>query len=207
MVAVHTTTDEYPPLGEHIELRRLRGLDTYDEWWEGVYRIVTGPSPEHGALLDDLAELLGPLVRAAGLKSSAPANIGIDKQDCRVPDRAIYEPDTPRTSPAFLETALMVIEVLSPGERPQEKMPFYRAFGVQEYLEIDLALGTVALWGWSEGLAGLDGQWEPGWRSEILPGLSIESAESEYGQGPAFVPCWIVAGDRRLDLKAYQPRG
>lgn len=191
MVAVHTTTDEYPPLAEYLEFRRLRGLDTYDEWWQGVYRIVTGPSPEHGELLDDLAELLGPLVRAAGLKSAAPVNIGVDKVDCRVPDRAVYEPDTPRTSPAFLATALLVIEVLSPGERPHEKLDFYRAHGIQEYLEIDLAQGTVELWRCAE-----DG-WEPQHQSRVLPGLSIESWDD--------VSAWVVAGNQRLDLWHYRP--
>lgn len=188
MVAIQTTTDEFPALGEHVELRRLRGLDTYDEWWEGVYRIVTGPSPEHGELLDDLAELLGPLVRAAGLKSAAPVNIGVDKQNCRVPDRAIYSANTPRTSLAFLASALLVIEVLSPGERPKEKMAFYRDHGVQEYLEIDLGGGTAELWRWSAG----PDRWEQETESEILPGLSLDGR-------------WLNTPGNGLDLGEYQP--
>lgn len=189
MVAVQTTTDEYPALGEHVELRRLRGLDTYDEWWEGVYRIVTGPSPEHGELVSDLSELIGPLVREVGLKRGAPINIGTNRQDCRVPDLAIYESDSSRTSPAFLATALLVIEVLSPGEKPKEKLDFYRDHGVQEYLEIDLANGTVELWDWTGS------QWEPGEDSEILPGLRVQGGH------------WIVTPADRLDVAEYRPAG
>lgn len=193
MVAVYGRTDEVPELGDIIELRRFRGLDTYDEWWDGVYRIVTGPSPEHGELLDALAELLGPLVRAAGLRSAAPVNIGLDKHDCRVPDRAIYEPGTPRKSPAFLSTALLVIEVLSPGEKPMEKLDFYQAHGVKEYLEIDLERVSVKLWGcWPKGHASA-GQWESEVQSEVLPGLEISMDR------------WFRTPRGKLDVKDFRP--
>jgi Uma2 family endonuclease len=188
MVMVQTTTDEYPALGEYVALRQARGLDTYDEWWQGVYRIVTGPSPEHGELVSDLSELLGPLVRATGLKRGAPINIGLDRTDCRVPDLAIFEPDTPRTSPAFLTSALVVIEVLSPGEQSGEKLDFYQDHGVKEYLEIDLAAGTVGLWVWSEG------NWKPETDSNVLVGLSISSDGH------------IVTPENRLVVAEYRPR-
>lgn len=206
MVAVHTTTDEYPPLREHIELRRLQGLDTYDEWWEGVYRIVTGPSPEHGELLADLAELLGPLKRAAGLRSSSPVNIGVDKENCRVPDMGFFEPDTPRTSPAFLETALLVVEVLSPGEKPKEKVDFYQAHGVKEYLEINLERSTAELWGWTENLAGTATGWTQETDSEILPGLTIGTMPiRQRGGGERAVGRLIITPEGRLDVRDYRP--
>jgi Uma2 family endonuclease len=135
MVAVRATTDQVPALAEEIGRREATGENTYDEWWNGVYRIVTGPSPEHSRLVGKLFVLL--LAEAVGLHVAAPVNIGINREDCRVPDLGVYRPDTPRTSPAFLETAVMVVEVLSPGEVPGEKLPFYGAWGVQEYLEID----------------------------------------------------------------------
>jgi Uma2 family endonuclease len=135
MVAVRATTDQVPALAKEISRREATGEDTYDEWWNGVYRIVTGPSPEHSRLVGKLFVLL--LAEAVGLHVAAPVNIGINREDCRVPDLGVYRPDTPRTSPAFLETAVMVVEVLSPGEVPGEKLPFYGAWGVQEYLEID----------------------------------------------------------------------
>jgi Uma2 family endonuclease len=145
MVAVRATTDQVPALAEEIGRREATGEDTYDEWWNGVYRIVTGPSPEHGRLVNKLAILLDPLAESVGLHTAAPVNIGINREDCRVPDLAVYHPNTPRTSQAFLETAVMVVEVLSPGEVPGEKLPFYGAWGVQEYLEIDQARRSARL--------------------------------------------------------------
>jgi Uma2 family endonuclease len=162
MTAVQTTTEVVPELVKFLHLRHEARQDTYDEWWDGVYRTVTGPTPEHGELLNELVVLLHPLVKARGLRFAAPVNIGIDKVDCRVPDLGVYRPDTPRTSPAFLETAELVVEVLSPGERAGEKLPFYAAWNVKEYLEIDLAAVTVRL------LANQGGTWAPIGESEVL---------------------------------------
>ncbi len=43
MTTVLATTDELPELEAALARRHESGLDTYDEWWEGVYRTVTGP--------------------------------------------------------------------------------------------------------------------------------------------------------------------
>lgn len=159
---VQTTTDEVPELLELIERRRANGLDTFDEWWQGVYRIVTGPSPEHNEIVTQLILSLHPIVAARGLRIAGPNNIGVDKRDARVPDLAVYHPDTPRTSVAFLSTAEIAIEILSPGETPGAKLGFYADWHVKEYLEIDLAARTCRL------LANRDGAWEPITRSEII---------------------------------------
>lgn len=145
MTIVLASTEELVGLEEDLERRRREGRDTYDEWWDGVYRIVTGPTPEHGRLLGELYVLFRPLALRAGLHMALPINIGTDKANCRVPDMGVYRPDTPRTSPAFLATAELVVEVLSPGETPSEKLPFYAEHGVKEYLEIDLTRGTASL--------------------------------------------------------------
>lgn len=180
MVAVRTTTEEFPELGEEIARRHEEGRDTYDEWWEGVYRIVTGPSPEHGRLLNKLVILLDPLAEAVGLHTSAPINIGVDRQDCRVPDLGIYRPDTPRSSPAFVETAAMVVEILSPGERAGEKLPFYRAWAVDEYMEIDLARGTAGL------LLNRPDGWMTATQSKVLP-LTVTLTEITASDGGRIV--------------------
>lgn len=152
---VQTSTDQVPELETLIEQRRAHGLDTYDEWWEGVYRIVTGPSPEHGELVLRLGAVLSQRAAERGLSAAAPVNLGIDKINTRVPDLALYAPDTPRTSRAFLATAVLVVEILSPGERAGEKLPFYAERGVHEYLEVDLEAATCRL------LRRDDQQWVP----------------------------------------------
>lgn len=181
MTAVHASTDQLPGLQAILDERHRLGLDTYDEWWEGTYRTVTGPSPEHGRLLNKLAILLDPLAEAVGLHTAAPLNIGLDKVDARVPDLAVYRPDTPRTSPAFLTTALLVVEILSPSEIAGEKLPFYAAHGVQEYLEIDLRAGRADLllhegddaWTQLEASDVLDFRVQ---RNTVDPGYSIKTA-------------------------------
>jgi Uma2 family endonuclease len=164
---VQTSTDDAPELLARIEHRRASGLDRFDEWWEGVYRIVTGPSPEHGELVVVLSALLLPKARASGLTMSAPVNVGIDMYDAKVPDLGVFRRDTPRTSPAFLDTAELVIEVLSPGERHGEKLPFYASRAVKEYLEIDLRLRTARL------LANVEGQWRDVRASGVIE-LSVD---------------------------------
>ena len=151
-----------PDVGRLIDERRRLGLDLFDEWHEGVYVIVAGPSPEHGDIALELGAILKPLARARGLRIATPTNIGTDEDDSRVPDLTVYRPDTPRTSQAFLATAELAIEVLSPRERPQAKLGFYAAHGVREYVEVDPDARTVRLW------RNVDGSWHEFARSEVL---------------------------------------
>ena len=164
---VQTSTDEAPELLARIEHRRANGLDRYDEWWEGVYRIVTGPSPEHGEFVAVLTAVLLPKARARGLGLSTPVNVGVDKYDAKVPDLGIFRRDTPRSSPAFLDTAELVVEVLSPGERAGEKLPFYASRNVKEYVEIDLRRRSVRM------LTNVDEQWREARASRVIE-LSVD---------------------------------
>ena len=164
---VQTSTDEAPELLERIERRRIDGLDRYDEWWEGMYRIVTGPTPEHGEFVIAFGAALLPRVRARGLALAAPVNVVIDKYDAKVHDLGVFRRDTPRTSPAFLDTAELVVEVMSPGERAGEKLPFYASRNVKEYLEVDLRARSVRL------LAQRAGEWAAIDRSEVIE-LSVD---------------------------------
>ena len=150
-----------------IEQRRANGLDRYDEWWEGVYRIVTGPSPEHGEFIVVLG--CAPASQGAGARSwpVAPGQHRRRQVRRQGPGPRVFRRDTSRTSPAFLETAELVVEVLSPGERAGEKLPFYASRNVKEYLEVDLRLRTVRL------LANVEGQWRDVRASSVID-LSVD---------------------------------
>lgn len=192
VVTIQIDTRDFAWVHEWFARRRSHGQDTYDEWWEGVYRIVTGPTLEHGQLIWKLIMFLDPLVRHADLIMAPPINIGVNKQDARVPDIGIVEPDTPRTSPAFLTTAVMVIEILSPNEKAGEKLPFYAKWDVQEYLEISLTDGTVRL------LKRDGNDWQPALASQL--GFTVTEDELHYPNGPAHAGA-------RLDVKDYQIGG
>lgn len=163
MTTVLASTDQVPELEAVLVRRRNQGLHTYDEWWDGVYRIVTGPTPEHGQVAGRVFAFLDRLAEGTDLKVSAPVNIGIDKDDARVPDLGVFRDGTPRSSPAFLRTAELVVEILSRGEAAGAKLDFYAAWVVDEYLEIDLAGRTLRL------LRREGDRWVPATASQVLP--------------------------------------
>jgi Uma2 family endonuclease len=108
--------------------RRALGLDRFDEVWEGVYHVAPASHPWHGYIDNVLAELLGPLARAAGLVGTGPFNLG-EPDDYRVPDRG-YHRGLPAT--VWVPTAAVVIEVVSPDDETWEKLDFYAQHGVDE---------------------------------------------------------------------------
>jgi Uma2 family endonuclease len=159
---VQTSTDEAPELLARIEHRRVTGQDRWDEWWEGVYRIVTGPTVEHQRLLVALMKLLEARLTDPTMEVLPGINIGIDKQDARVPDIAILRVDAPRTSRAFMGAADLVVEILSPSERSHEKLPFYARWAITDYIEIDIDRRSVEI------LRNVDGAWLPAERCVVV---------------------------------------
>lgn len=187
MSLVLASTDDLLELADALTHRHEQGLDTYDEWWEGVYRIVTGPSPEHGDLILALGAYLRSLATHVGLKASAPLNIGIDKQDCRVPDIGIYRPDTRRTSPAFLASAELVVEVLSPNEQAGAELDFYRQCDVSEYLEINPSARSVRL------LHAVVDDWRETNASDVL-GFGVDTAGRFTAPSASYQIDWSPLG-------------
>jgi hypothetical protein len=96
-----------------IERRRGLGQDRHDEVWNGALHMIRAPSGPHAVLTAQLAELLGPVARAAGLVTSGDFNLGEHQDDFRVPDLGIH-----RRAPTgvWVPTAAIVVEVVSPGD-------------------------------------------------------------------------------------------
>lgn len=124
-----------------LERRRRCGADTHDEIWEGVYHVTPAPSMAHALVAQQLAELLGPLARAAGLASSAEFNLGAG-EDFRVPDLGLHRDPHPGI---WHDHAALVVEVVSPGDQSWEKRSFYARHGVEELLIVDPQRRTVDL--------------------------------------------------------------
>lgn len=122
-----------PELEEALTRRRRLGQDHFDEIWAGEYHVAPASHPWHGYIDNVLAELLGPLARAAGLVGTGPFNLG-QADDYRVPDRGYH-----RTVPAevWVVTAAIVVEVLSPDDETWEKFGFYGRHGVDELCVAD----------------------------------------------------------------------
>ncbi len=147
-------------LDELLDARRRSGLDRLDEVWEGVLHMVPAPIGEHADITQQLAELLGPAARAAGLAAAmGEFNLGETKDDFRVPDGGVH-----RTRPrgAWHPTAALVVEVVSPGDETWEKLPFYAAHHVDELLVVDPATHKI------DWLALGDGEYRPIERSALI---------------------------------------
>lgn len=118
---------------ELIEQRRRTGADLYDEMWKGEYHMAPAPHRSHGLLEDELAQILGPLARRAGLFGSGPFNLG-DPFDYRVPDRGYHRDREART---WVPTAAIVVEIVSPDDESWAKLDFYASHEVDEVLIVD----------------------------------------------------------------------
>jgi Uma2 family endonuclease len=118
---------------ELIEQRQRTGADLYDEMWKGEYHMAPAPRGSHGLAEDQLAQILGPLARHAGLFGSGPFNLG-DSFDYRVPDRGYRRTQESRT---WYPTAAIVVEIISPDDESWAKLDFYAAHEVDEVLIVD----------------------------------------------------------------------
>jgi hypothetical protein len=103
-----------PELEALLERRRRAGVDRLDEVWQGVRHMVPGPSSEHARISQQLAEILGPPARAAGLlPAMGEFNLGESEYDFRVPDGGLLHPGA---AGVWLSTAAVVVEILSPDD-------------------------------------------------------------------------------------------
>lgn len=118
-----------------IALRRSRGADLYDEIWAGEYHMAPAPHPTHGYLDDQFAHVLRGPARAVGLVGTGPFNLGTS-DDYRVPDRGLHR-GLPTT--AFVATAALVVEIVSPNDETWDKLGFYARHDVDEIAVADPA--------------------------------------------------------------------
>jgi Uma2 family endonuclease len=119
---------------ELIARRRRLGQDLMDEVWQGVLHMNPAPHGRHARIAQQLAELLGPLARTAGLTPLVSIfNLG-EKDDYRVPDGGLLRSAEDHL---YYATAALVVEIVSPGDESWEKLLFYAAHQVDEVLIVD----------------------------------------------------------------------
>jgi Uma2 family endonuclease len=136
-------------LDEILERRRRSGLDRLAVVWEGVLHLAPAPSHAHASIGQQLAELLGPPARAAGLEPTVwQFNLGESEDDFRIPDGGLHRPGA---SGVWHPTAALVVEIVSPGDESWEKLPFYVAHDVDEVLIVDPEERSVHWLGLDEG--------------------------------------------------------
>lgn len=148
-----------PEFAQLLQRRRRLGLDRRDEVWQGVLHMNPAPRGRHGDVVQQLAELLGPLARRAGMfPLVADFNLG-EPDDYRVPDGGLHHE---RRDLTYYPSAALALEILSPDDETRGKLPFYAAHGVEELVIIDPAERTV------EWLALEQGEYRPVVRSGLI---------------------------------------
>ncbi len=135
-----------------IQERRRLGLDRYDEVWEGMYVMPSLPSNAHQELVDDLGVIIHEVIKKPGLGKGYPGVNVSDrrlrwKDNYRCPDLAVVLRGSRaidcgthfHLGPDFL------VEIESPGDDTEDKVPFYSQIGVRELLIIHRDRRTLRL--------------------------------------------------------------
>lgn len=126
-----------------IEERRTRGLDHFDEVWEGTYVMAPMANNQHQRIVNELATISTVNVDWQRLGQTFPGvNVSDRRVDWtdnyRVPDLAVFMNDTAAENhdtfwyggPDF------AVEIVSRGEQPLDKVSFYASVGTRELLVI-----------------------------------------------------------------------
>jgi Uma2 family endonuclease len=135
-----------------IEERKRQGLDIYDEVWEGMYVMPSMPTLRHQELVHDLDTILDEVVKRPGLGKIYPgvnvSDRGADwKQNYRIPDlAAVLKVSGARCHSTHIQGGPdFLVEIESPGDDSEEKVPFYGKIGVRELLLIHRDKRTLRL--------------------------------------------------------------
>ncbi len=125
-----------------FEERARRGLDRFDEIWEGMLHMVPGPSFEHQTIGHELDVFLSPILSARGIEVRYEMEVhrpGSKGEDYRIPDMVFFRSDRPEiiTRRGLEGAPLAVLEIRSPDDETYEKFDFWTALGVAEVIVID----------------------------------------------------------------------
>jgi Uma2 family endonuclease len=116
--------------------RRRLGLDRQDEMWEGVLHMVPPPFARHGRLQVGLSAWLLDRCTPLGLLVGVETGVFAADEDYRVPDAVVYAPDA--ASERGIEGApLVVVEIRSPGDESDVKVPWYLGRGAGSVVVVD----------------------------------------------------------------------
>jgi Uma2 family endonuclease len=126
-----------------IHRRRQLGIDHKDEVWDGVYVIMPDPTLVHQQIVTRLTVILATVIDDTDRgKSLAGTNVSDRrsgwKKNFRVPDVVVVLTDGRAIDcdTHWLGGPDFLIEVQSPGDDTDAKIPFYAELGVRELLVV-----------------------------------------------------------------------
>jgi Uma2 family endonuclease len=127
-----------------INERHERGIDKFDEVWEGVYVMAPIANNEHQDIQSGLTIILGSLIVLPRLgRVHVGANVSDQPDDWthnyRVPDILVFLNGNPAEDRGthWLGGPDLAIEIVSRWDRSREKIDFYSKVNVRELLIID----------------------------------------------------------------------
>src|ERR1041384_4055883 len=127
-----------PSVPPHIlEWRKRTGNDRWDEMWEGVLHMPPLPNTEHQDLEGAMEAFLRRHLRARKVKVYHQINLaspGGWPDNYRIPDLLLLGPGRSGIdrNEYFEGAPDVVVEIRSPGDETEEKLPFYAVLGVPE---------------------------------------------------------------------------
>jgi Uma2 family endonuclease len=129
---------------EELAERRRRGLDRFDEVWEGVLHMAPAPAYEHQRIVMAIARFLGELCERRG-RGVLALGINVFDEASTVPDYRI--PDFTFVATGHEHVLARdgirgggpdaVIEIRSPDDETYEKLPFFARLDTREVIVID----------------------------------------------------------------------
>jgi Uma2 family endonuclease len=135
-----------------IQERKRKGIDLYDEVWEGMYVMPSMPNNAHQLLVSDLDDIFREVVKKEGRGQSYPgANVSDRRKgweyNHRVPDLLVVLNNSRAVDcdTHFYGGPDFLVEIQSPGDDTEEKVPFYGKIGVRELLIIHRDKRTLRL--------------------------------------------------------------
>jgi len=124
-----------------IRERKRLGHDHHDEVWDGVYVMPSMPNLVHQKLVNAFAAIFEEVVVEPARGDAYPgANVSDRRDDWksnhRVPDLVVVLRDSRAVNciTHFFGGPDFLIEIESPGDETEEKMPFYSQIHVRELL-------------------------------------------------------------------------
>ena len=197
-----------PYVEKHILAERVGSDgDQYDEVWEGVYVVSPLPNDEHQKIVSALDSILQYVVGWPGAGEVRPGVNLSDReegweQNYREPDVAVFlrGGKAVNCGAYWRGAADFLVEIISPGERTREKLPFYSSLGVVELLIIDREPWTLELYRHQDGQLTKIGQSTPvapevlasqtvGLTFQLLPGETRPQIQVTH---PASGRNWVI---------------
>jgi Uma2 family endonuclease len=128
---------------EIVQERKKLGIDHKDEVWDGVYVIMPDPTIDHQRVVKRLTAILTTVVDEEGRGEAFPGTNVSDRRsgwdkNFRAPDVVVVlegsRAENCRTH--WFGGPDLLVEVQSPGDETDAKIPFYARIGVRELLII-----------------------------------------------------------------------